>query len=113
MPLNPTLQLAQKHGMSFKYVSREDYRNKNQESFIDNLEKEFGDFYHVPEGGSNALAVKGCTENILLFVAALIAIGTGFAHFSCIFLGPNCYAVQMAPSILFVQNPGLLRIEQP
>lgn len=37
---------------------------------------------------------------IMLVVAALIAIGTGFAHFSCIFFGLEWYAAQMAPSIL-------------
>jgi len=32
-----------------------------------------------------------------LVLAAIIAIGTAIAHTSCIFLGPECYAVQMAP----------------
>ena len=32
----------------------------------------------------------------LLFVA-VIAFGTALAHFSCIFLGPACYELQMAP----------------
>lgn len=66
LPLNSTLQLARDNGMSFKYVSREQYRenNKYEGLFIKGLEKEFGEFYLVPEGGSNALAVKGCTEII-------------------------------------------------
>ena len=33
----------------------------------------------------------------LLFLVAIIAIGTAIAHMSCILLGPQCYAVQMAP----------------
>ena len=33
----------------------------------------------------------------LLFLVAIIAIGTAIAHMSCILLGPECYAVQMAP----------------
>lgn len=33
----------------------------------------------------------------LLFLVALISIGTAIAHMSCILLGPQCYAVQMAP----------------
>ena len=64
LPLNHTLQLAKTNGMLLKYVSREQYRNKNERSFIEELKKEFGNFYRVPEGGSNALAVKGCTEII-------------------------------------------------
>lgn len=34
---------------------------------------------------------------ILLLVAALAAIATALAHLSCIYFGPVCYAVQMAP----------------
>jgi hypothetical protein len=34
---------------------------------------------------------------ILLVLAALIAMATAVAHMSCIFLGPECYAAQMAP----------------
>lgn len=66
LPLNSTLQLAKDNGMVFKYISREQYRGnkKYEESFLEELEKEFDQFYLVPEGGSNALAVKGCTEII-------------------------------------------------
>lgn len=35
---------------------------------------------------------------ILLVLAACIALGTAVAHMSCIFLGPECYAVQLAPA---------------
>ena len=66
LPLNQTLQLAHENGMIFKYVSREQYRENNKygKSFLKSLKAEFGDFYLIPEGGSNALAVKGCTEII-------------------------------------------------
>ncbi|MCX2679425.1 pyridoxal-phosphate dependent enzyme [Galbibacter sp. EGI 63066] len=59
---NPTLSFAKKHGMQFKFVSRSNYRNKNSEEFLKSLKAEWGDFYLVPEGGTNALAVKGCEE---------------------------------------------------
>jgi hypothetical protein len=32
-----------------------------------------------------------------LIIAATIAAATAIAHMSCIFLGPQCYAIQMAP----------------
>ena len=60
--VNPTLNFAKQSGMNFKFVSREEYRNKTSESFINNLRETFGDFYLIPEGGTNALAIKGCTE---------------------------------------------------
>ncbi len=67
--------------MQFKFVSRSDYRLKHADSFIDNLHKEFGDFYLVPEGGTNELAIKGCEEILKQkdekFDVICSAIGTG------------------------------------
>jgi 1-aminocyclopropane-1-carboxylate deaminase len=59
---NPTLKFASEHNMQFYFVSRSDYRNKTTSHFIKNLENKFGDFYLVPEGGTNHFAVKGCEE---------------------------------------------------
>jgi len=59
---NPTLNFAKSCGMKFFFVSRETYRNKNHQSFTKELQNRFGDFYLVPEGGTNELAVKGCEE---------------------------------------------------
>jgi 1-aminocyclopropane-1-carboxylate deaminase len=62
LPLNPTLSFAKGKRMHLHYVSRELYRTKTAQTFIDNLHTQFGDFYLIPEGGTNALAVKGVTE---------------------------------------------------
>ena len=35
---------------------------------------------------------------VLLVVAAFIATSTALAHLSCIYFGPQCYSLQMAPS---------------
>mgnify|MGYP003115098544 FL=1 len=60
--LNPTLSQAHRHGMDFKFISREAYRRKTEPSFLELLEKELGPYYLIPEGGTNLLAVKGCEE---------------------------------------------------
>lgn len=78
---NPTLAFAAGCGMQFKFVSREDYRRKTEPEFLDALSAEFGDCYILPEGGTNALAVKGC-EEILTdadagFTHICLAVGTG------------------------------------
>jgi len=62
LKLNHTLTFAQNQGMKLHYVSREDYRYKHKLYFINKLKKKFGDFYLLPEGGSNILAVKGSKE---------------------------------------------------
>ena len=59
---NPTLQFAQKEGMKFKFISREAYRLKDSEEFLAQLKTEFPDYYIIPEGGTNHLAIKGCSE---------------------------------------------------
>lgn len=78
---NPTLKFASEHGMEFHFVSRSEYRTKNSTQFIDKLKEEFGNFYLVPEGGTNNLAVKGCeeilNENDNQFDVICVAIGTG------------------------------------
>lgn len=59
---NPTLNFAQRSGMQFKFIDRSSYRDKTSRLFIDNLKKDFGSFYLIPEGGTNKLAIKGCEE---------------------------------------------------
>lgn len=61
-PLNPTLAYAAGHGMRLVYLDRTTYRAKTDPPVIDRLRREHGDFYLVPEGGSNALALRGCAE---------------------------------------------------
>ena len=78
---NPTLKFARSCGMQFKFISRSDYREKTKDSFIINLKEEFGEFYLLPEGGTNDLAVKGCEEILTKddadFDFICCSIGTG------------------------------------
>ena len=78
---NPTLKFAANCGMQFEFVSREEYRLKSENHFVEKLRMKFGDFYLIPEGGTNELAIKGCeeilTENDAEFDFVCCAIGTG------------------------------------
>ncbi len=83
---NPTLRFCQQCGMQLHFVSRTDYRQKDQPDFLSALQKRFGKFYLLPEGGSNALALKGCAEIVTEIQAQLpsgfpthlaVACGTG------------------------------------
>ena len=62
--LNPTLKLAEEHGMQLHYVSRKEYQSKQTSKFLSVLKNKFGDFYLIPEGGSNKFALKGTSEII-------------------------------------------------
>ena len=59
---NSTLREAHDNGMKLQFVSREEYRQKTSFGFIEKLKNKWGDFYLIPEGGTNILAVKGCEE---------------------------------------------------
>lgn len=78
---NPTLKFAKQCGMEFVFVSREEYRLKDTQEFIDKLKNHLGSFYIIPEGGTNYLAVKGCEEIISkedsIYDFICCAIGTG------------------------------------
>ena len=64
LPLNPTLSFAKDNGMKLYYLDRTSYRQKNSPEIINHLQEKFGDFYLLPEGGTNEFAVKGCSEII-------------------------------------------------
>lgn len=61
-PINPTLAYAVGRGMRLIYWDRATYRTKTDPEVIAGLRREIGEFYLVPEGGSNALALRGCAE---------------------------------------------------
>lgn len=63
-PLNPTLSFAKDNGMKIVYLDRTSYRKKSSPEIINLLQEKFCDFYLVPEGGTNELAVRGCSEII-------------------------------------------------
>ncbi len=78
---NPTLKFAMEHNMQFDFVSRSSYRNKNTPEFLSYLKRKFGEFYLVPEGGTNRFAVKGCEEILSekdeQYDVICTAVGTG------------------------------------
>ena len=80
-PLNPTLQYAVDCGMQLYYVSRSDYRDKTSKAFAVKYLSDFSNYYLIPEGGTNLLAVKGCEEMLsdvdIDFDFVCCAVGTG------------------------------------
>ncbi len=79
--LNPTLDFCNKNGMKLVFISREAYKQKNEKQFHQHLEDNYGKFYFLPEGGTNAEAIKGCAEIIreedAFYDYICVAVGTG------------------------------------
>ncbi|MCA6067543.1 pyridoxal-phosphate dependent enzyme [Chryseobacterium sp. RG1] len=76
---NPTLVFAHQNGMDFRFVTREEYRDK--EKLTQYLQKEFPEALIVPEGGTNEDAVNGVkmmlNDETKDFDYLCTAVGTG------------------------------------
>ncbi len=59
---NPALRFARDCGMHLHFVSRDEYRHKNETVYQETLKKQFGNFFYLPEGGTNSQAVRGSAE---------------------------------------------------
>ena len=81
-PLNPTLSTAQLFGMQLQFVSRENYRLKQNPNYLAQLQQDYPDYYVIPEGGTNPLAIQGCQEILNVqdrenYDLICCAVGTG------------------------------------
>lgn len=59
---NATLSQAANFDMEFKFVSRQQYRERAEPTYLHLLQEEYPNYLIVPEGGSNQLALKGVAE---------------------------------------------------
>jgi 1-aminocyclopropane-1-carboxylate deaminase len=76
-----TLKEAQQYGMQLHFISREEYKRKEENDFIKELKNKFGEFYLIEEGGANQLGIEGCKEILLeekeIYDYICCAAGTG------------------------------------
>jgi 1-aminocyclopropane-1-carboxylate deaminase/D-cysteine desulfhydrase-like pyridoxal-dependent ACC family enzyme len=82
--LSPTLQQCRADGMQLHFVSREAYRHRAEAEWVGEVLAELGPAYVLPEGGTNALALRGVAELVHeldaageAFDALAVACGTG------------------------------------
>lgn len=78
---NPTLSRAAESGMRLEFVDREEYRRLRSSFDTTELQRRFGNFLIIPEGGSNPSGIAGC-RRIADYVPkstkeVVIAVGTG------------------------------------
>lgn len=78
---SPTLLDAKSAKMQLEFWSREKYKAKDDFETLMDLETRYNDFYLIPEGGSNSLAVKGTSEILNdvdeKYTHICVAAGTG------------------------------------
>lgn len=61
---NATLSAAKSWGMELEFVDRATYRQRYDTEYLKYLQSQHENFYIVPEGGSNSLALQGVGEII-------------------------------------------------
>jgi len=78
---NETLSFAKSCGMEFDFLSREVYKTKDSDHFLEAIKDKYPEYYIVPEGGTNTLAIKGCEEilqaNHNEYDYICVSVGTG------------------------------------
>lgn len=75
--LSATLKDALADGMHLEFVSREDYQQKEDPTFLGALSRRFPGAYIIPEGGGGPPGIKG-SEDILRLTDT-----TGYTHIAC------------------------------
>ena len=86
---NPTLSAASKAGMTLLFVDRGTYRLRHNKDYLQTLQQQYPKAFIIPEGGSNTLALQGCSilmqqinqhyldDNTALPDVISVACGTG------------------------------------
>ncbi|WP_413701263.1 1-aminocyclopropane-1-carboxylate deaminase/D-cysteine desulfhydrase [Psychromonas sp. KJ10-10] len=59
---NPTLKQAQQWGMHLHFVSRQEYRQREEPQYLQRLQDKFPEALIIPEGGSSPFAIPGVME---------------------------------------------------
>ncbi|WP_221393858.1 1-aminocyclopropane-1-carboxylate deaminase/D-cysteine desulfhydrase [Dyadobacter sp. NIV53] len=60
--ITPTLQFCQEQNMMLHFVSRQEYRQRNDPEYLQELSIKFNNPYLIPEGGTTNMALKGVQE---------------------------------------------------
>ena len=112
--LNPTLAQAAADGMALHYLDRSTYRRRAEPDFLAEQLARFGPAYVLPEGGTNALALRGSAElvaeirQVTDFDVLAVAVGTGGTLAGLL---TGLAGQQQALGVAALKNGGFLRAE--
>jgi len=74
---SPTLDQARSLGMEIEFISREQYRNKDEAGFVSHLHARWKNAMIIPDGGYGAIGAAGAAE-----IAELLEF-SGYSHIVC------------------------------
>jgi len=76
-----TIEYCKSNNMKIVNLDYSKYRDRYKIKYIDFLKTKLGDFFYLPEGGTNEMAVKGCEEILdercIYFDYICCCVGTG------------------------------------
>ena len=81
--LSATLRTAASYGMELLFISRDDFKQKEMATPVQELLCTLKSYYLIPEGGAGELGIKGCKEILPLadhaaaYTHIVCAVGTG------------------------------------
>ncbi|MBO9612056.1 MAG: 1-aminocyclopropane-1-carboxylate deaminase/D-cysteine desulfhydrase [Dyadobacter sp.] len=109
---NETLRFCRQHGMQLHFVSREEYRQRHLEAYLQEVARRFGNPYLIPEGGTTELALKGVAEMVFEIESQLgsipdfiaTAAGTGGTAAGILSAGANVLAFSVLKGGDFLQE---------
>lgn len=79
---NPTLRSCADFGMQLVFISRDEYRMRNDKMYLEQLHEAYENTFIIPEGGANYFGMIGCQEiwkeiQGMSFSRTYVAGGTG------------------------------------
>lgn len=93
LPLTSTLAFAKEQGMEFVFLSKSEYPDRFSDSFLEQMKLRFGDFFMIPDGGTNEFALKGVGEMVaeieIDFDVLVLGMGTGGTLAGCAKAAPK------------------------
>lgn len=107
-----TLKFCEEQGMKLIYVSREEYKLRNSDDYIDKIKKKFGNPFMIPEGGTSEWALKGVQELVAETEEQLgkspdyyaVAAGTGGTAAGILSTGAHVLAFSALKGGAFLEN---------
>jgi 1-aminocyclopropane-1-carboxylate deaminase len=93
LPLTSTLTFAKEQGMEFVFLSKSEYPDRFSDSFLEQMKLRFGDFFMIPDGGTNEFSLKGVGEMVaeieIDFDMLVLGMGTGGTLAGCAKAAPK------------------------
>ena len=109
---NATLHFCREQGMQLHFVTREEYRQRHSDEYLQQIAAHFGGPYLIPEGGTTDLALKGVAEMVYEVKSRLgampdfiaTAAGTGGTAAGILSAGANALAFAALKGGDFLRN---------